>query len=105
MKKSKIDIDNLKFEIVKRLKPLDPDKIILFGSYAYGNPNEDSDIDLFLVKDEDIEVEALMRLRDLMRKENIGFDILSDSIKNIENTNDYFYKVDILQRGKILYAK
>jgi len=105
MKQTKIDIDKLKVEIVKRLKPLDPDKIILFGSYAYGNPNEDSDIDLFLIKDEDLEVEALMRLRDLMRKEKIGFDILSDSIKNIENTDDYFYKVDILQKGKVLYAK
>jgi len=105
MRKNKIDINKLKIEIVKRLKPLDPDKIILFGSYAYGNPNENSDIDLFLIKDEDIEVEALMRLRDLMRKEKIGFDILSDSSKNIENANDYFYKVDILQKGKVLYAK
>ena len=32
--------------------PLKPDKIILFGSYAYGNPGEDSDIDLFLLKDD-----------------------------------------------------
>ena len=46
-----VDIEKIKVEIVERLKPLDPDKIILFGSYAYGTPNEDSDIDLFLVKD------------------------------------------------------
>ncbi len=26
-----------------------PDKIILFGSYAYGTPNEDSDVDLLVV--------------------------------------------------------
>jgi len=105
LKQNRINIDKLKIEIVKRLKPLDPDKIILFGSYAYGEPNKNSDMDLFLVKDEDIEVEALMRLRDLMKKEKIGFDILSDSSKNIENSDDYFYKVDILQRGKVLYAK
>ena len=24
-----------------------PNKIILFGSYAYGKPNEDSDVDIF----------------------------------------------------------
>jgi predicted nucleotidyltransferase len=35
---------------VERLKPLNPDKIILFGSYAYEIPNENSDIDLFLLK-------------------------------------------------------
>ena len=32
-----VDIEVLKKEIVERLKPLEPDKIILFGSYAYGN--------------------------------------------------------------------
>src|SRR3974390_718622 len=26
-----------------------PDKIILFGSYAYGTPNEDSDVDILVV--------------------------------------------------------
>ena len=45
-----VDIEKIKHEIVERLKPLDPDKIILFGSYAYGTPNEDSDIDLCIVE-------------------------------------------------------
>jgi predicted nucleotidyltransferase len=26
-----------------------PDKIILFGSYATGDPNEDSELDLFVI--------------------------------------------------------
>jgi len=30
-----------------------PEKIILFGSYAYGNPTEDSDIDLLIIKETD----------------------------------------------------
>ncbi len=49
-----IDIEKIKAEIVERLKPLNPEKIILFGSYAYGNPTEDSDIDLYVIK-KDIE--------------------------------------------------
>ncbi|MFA6137822.1 MAG: nucleotidyltransferase domain-containing protein [Sulfurimonas sp.] len=44
-----VNIEVLKHEIIERLKPLDPYKIILFGSYAYGTPNEDSDIDLYVV--------------------------------------------------------
>ena len=28
----------------------DPDKIILFGSYAYGNPDNRSDLDLLVIK-------------------------------------------------------
>ncbi|WP_369018047.1 nucleotidyltransferase domain-containing protein [Thermatribacter velox] len=40
-------------EIVKRLvENLHPEKIILFGSHAYGNPVETSDIDLLVVVSE-----------------------------------------------------
>ena len=100
-----INIDEIKPQIVKALKPLDPEKIILFGSYAYGTPTKESDIDLFLIKDTDIEAESLMRLRDLMKKERVGFDIICDSRENVEKKEDYFYKVDILQNGEVLYAK
>ena len=48
-----IDIEALKPQIVERLKPLNPEKIILFGSYAYGTPNEESDIDLYVVTGDD----------------------------------------------------
>ena len=30
-------------------KRFDPDKIILFGSYAYGTPHEDSDVDILVI--------------------------------------------------------
>ncbi|MBC8323345.1 MAG: nucleotidyltransferase domain-containing protein [Candidatus Marinimicrobia bacterium] len=48
-----INIEKLKPEIVERLKPLKPDKIILFGSYANGTATEDSDIDLYVVTNDD----------------------------------------------------
>ena len=48
-----IDIEKAKLEILEKLKPLNPNKIILFGSYAYGTPNEDSDIDLYVVTNDD----------------------------------------------------
>lgn len=38
--------------IVKKLvAEYHPEKIILFGSYAYGTPGPDSDIDLLIIKD------------------------------------------------------
>ena len=105
-----VDIEKLKDEIVERLKPLDPDKIILFGSYAYGTPNEDSDIDLFLVKNNideddlrDYTLRARKNLRDLIYKHHIGFDILAASNNFISSREDYFYKTDILTNGKVLY--
>ena len=48
-----IDIEKIKPQIIEALMPLKPDKIILFGSYAYGTPNEDSDIDLYIVTNDD----------------------------------------------------
>jgi len=37
-------------EIVRRLvEALEPEQIILFGSYAYGEPNKDSDVDLLVI--------------------------------------------------------
>ena len=108
-----VDIEVLKHEIVERLKPLDPDKIILFGSYAYGTPNEDSDIDLFLVKDNltidetrTYELKALKSLRDIRKNYRTnGIDILSAPSDFINNRDDYFYKVDILQNGKVWYER
>ena len=42
-------------EIVSRIAiRFNPDKIILFGSYAACNPNKDSDLDLLIIKDTDL---------------------------------------------------
>lgn len=40
-------------ELLKSLLPINPEKVILFGSYAYGTPNIDSDIDLYIVIKDD----------------------------------------------------
>jgi predicted nucleotidyltransferase len=37
--------------LVSSLKSSDPYRIILFSSYANGNPNENSDIDLMVILD------------------------------------------------------
>lgn len=46
--------ESLKKEIIDSIRPIDPVKVILFGSYAYGTPNADSDIDLYIVTKENI---------------------------------------------------
>jgi predicted nucleotidyltransferase len=45
--------ESIKNELIKDLQAIDPAKVILFGSYAYGSPNQDSDIDLYVVTKED----------------------------------------------------
>lgn len=107
-----IDIEQIKPEIISCLKALNPDKIILFGSYAYGNPTDDSDIDLFLLKDglelnklRDYEIEARKSIRALVFKYKTGFDILSAPTEEIKKRDEYFYKIDILEKGIVLYTK
>jgi len=110
-----IDIEKLKDEIVERLKPLNPDKIILFGSYAYGTPNVDSDIDLLLIKNDlakdkvrDEMLQAQKLLWDLIKKYHIGFDVFADSFHRIkyriEYVKDQFYS-KILNEGKVIYEQ
>ena len=108
-----IDIEKIKPLIIERLKPLKPDRIILFGSYAYGTPNEESDIDLFLLKEgltkENIrafELEASKKLRDIKRIYKLnGIDILSAPTSKAMQKEDYFYKVELFQKGKVWYEQ
>ena len=71
-------------EIVSKIAlTFNPDKIILFGSFAKGDHNEDSDLDLIIVKESDlpkhkrgIEIRRLfygiLRGRDAIRRFAIG---------------------------------
>jgi predicted nucleotidyltransferase len=109
-----INIEELKPLIIERLKPLNPDKIILFGSYAYGDPTEDSDIDLFLLKDdlsiEDMrsyKLELQKKLFDIQKKYLLGIDVFVDSTQRmkarIKNVKDQFYD-EILTKGIKIYG-
>jgi predicted nucleotidyltransferase len=63
------------------------EEIYLFGSYAYGTPSEDSDIDLYLVFKDDMqmrEYEALATARKLM------FGVLNKSIDLLGQKKEKF---------------
>ena len=44
------ELKKLKIVTQRIVENYDPEKIILFGSYAWGKPNKDSDFDIFVVK-------------------------------------------------------
>jgi len=86
-----VNIELLKQEIVKRLKPLSPEKIILFGSYAYGTPTEDSDLDICVVETNyKNKWKEKKKIRDLLSDIRIPIDILNPRIDEFE-----FYKNEI----------
>lgn len=41
-------------QIIEKLKQTKPERIILFGSYAYGEPTENSDLDILVVTGDDL---------------------------------------------------
>jgi predicted nucleotidyltransferase len=101
-----IDIEALKPLIIERLKPLNPDKIILFGSYAYGTPNENSDIDLCIVeKDYKNKWEEKVKISKLLDNIRYPIDILNPKVDEYEfyakEINSVYYDID--KKGLVLW--
>jgi len=53
--------------IRQALKPLRLEKVILFGSYAWGQPTQDSDVDLYVVTQDDFMPSTWRQRRDIVR--------------------------------------
>lgn len=86
----------------------DPEKIILFGSHAYGKPTAWSDVDLLVVMDAPKgEVETALKIRKSLPLLTFGLDIVVRSRKVIEKRKklgDWFL-IDITEKGKVLYER
>ena len=68
--------DELRRQISKALQASSPEKVILFGSYAWGQPTEDSDIDLYVVTQDDFVPSTWRQKRDIVRRvSNRIFDL------------------------------
>lgn len=66
-----------------------PRKVILYGSYAYGQPNQDSDIDILVVMDNPPDWrEAWHRLRDVRRYCAVYSQIVFMSTQEFEESKD-----------------
>lgn len=82
-----------------------PQKIILFGSYAYGEPNEDSDIDLLVVMPvESSTHQQAVKIR-MGIKPQMPLDLLvrtPEFIAQRLELGDFFIK-EILEQGKVIY--
>ena len=82
-----------------------PEEIILFGSYAYGSPTVDSDVDLLVVMDEpDNRVRQSVRIRQKLHA-SFPMDLLVRSPARIRERlqmGDGFIR-EIMEKGKVLY--
>lgn len=82
-----------------------PEQIILFGSYAYGQPTEDSDVDLLVILTfEGMPVYKAIEIRRRL-KPTFPLDLITRTSKQIQQRLDMgdFFIQDILQKGHVLY--
>ena len=106
----------LKVSVGKSLRPaiqrvvdeLNPEKIIFFGSYAYGRPTPHSDVDLLVVLKTTASLkERSWKVSRLLLPRPFPVDILVKTPEEIEKalkSGDFFLR-EILTRGKVLYAR
>jgi predicted nucleotidyltransferase len=95
-------IDQVVEQIVEKFKP---QKIILFGSYARGNPRPESDVDMLVVMDT-----ALKDVRQAIEicqqiEYRFGLDLIVHTPKYLAQRikmGDWFLR-EVLKEGKVLY--
>jgi uncharacterized protein len=83
-----------------------PDKIILFGSYAYGQPHADSDVDILVVMPARNQLDQAFKIHWTLLPP-FPLDIIVRTPENLEwrlKEGDWFLR-EVVSKGKVLYEK
>jgi uncharacterized protein len=103
-----VDEDHFRAIIDRLVRELGPEKIVLFGSYAYGVPTPDSDVDLLVIMETDApRKERQWEVSRLLIPRPFPVDILVKTPAEIEQAlakGDFFID-EILTRGRVLYER
>jgi len=100
--------------IVEQLKKINPYKIMLFGSHAYGEPNADSDFDLLVVTNSDyfpknfqeksdLHLEVSKVLRDIRKRVSIDLIVHTKAMHKRFIELDSMFSKEISQNGIVVY--
>lgn len=102
--------------IIEKLKLTNPEKIILFGSYAYGDPSEGSDLDILVVTGDNIiptnfSEKSLIYLRiskaitDIKKEFPVDLIVHTKAMHKRFIQNNSLFARELLTKGKVLYEK
>lgn len=95
-------IDQVVEQIVEKFKP---QKIILFGSYARGDPRPESDVDMLVVMDTPLkDVQQAIQISQQIDY-RFGLDLIVHTPKYLQqrvDMGDWFLR-DVIKEGKVLY--
>jgi predicted nucleotidyltransferase len=85
-----------------------PEKIILFGSYAYGHPRAESDVDLLVIMDTTLRSrQQRLEISRALSPRPFPLDIIVRTPRQVEERltlGDSFLQ-EITTRGKVLYEQ
>ena len=101
----KVEPALLEKAIQRLVSALHPEKIYLYGSHAYGQPHENSDVDLLIVEPDpsiyDITVEGYRALRGLFFPAEINVVTQSE----FNERSHWFSSIEsiVSKKGRILY--
>ncbi|HEY3245591.1 MAG TPA: nucleotidyltransferase domain-containing protein [Phycisphaerae bacterium] len=95
-------------QLTRRIaEEFNPKRVILFGSYAYGRPRKDSDVDLLV--EMRYTGNALRQSARILRRirPRCALDILVISPSEIRSRlrEDDWFIADIIEKGRLLYEK
>jgi uncharacterized protein len=100
-----VDLSEIKAFSQQIVEKFQPERIILFGSYAYGQPTEDSDVDLLVILPcAEIPVQTAVAIRRQI-KPPFPLDLIARTPEQIQQRLDMgdFFIQDIITKGRILY--
>lgn len=101
-----ITMDRIRHAAARIAREFSPERIILFGSYAYGTPTADSDVDLLVLLSfeghpTDKAIEIAQRI-----DPSFAIDLLVRTPEVVQRRvalGDFFLR-EVLAKGKVLYA-
>lgn len=99
--------EGLLMDITNRIvENFHPEKVILFGSYAYGQPTLESDVDLLVImKSDNHPAERSAKIMSVCRPRHLGLDLIAITPEELEKRLAGFdpFLEDILNKGRVLY--
>jgi len=96
-------------QVTERIvRECNPHKVILFGSYAFGKPSGDSDLDLFVIMDSDLRRDQRTRkISKLFPHRQFPLDVIVYTPKEVEISlaRENLFIQEIIEGGRVLYAR
>ncbi len=103
-----IEKDKISEIVNKIVSGYNPEKIILFGSYATENPSENSDLDLLVIKETDLpRPQRAVQVRRMIYGSMIPIDLIVYTPKEIDESknNKFSFIYEVLNTGKTIYER